>query len=283
MKKLTVKIFTIALAIIMASSMLLLTGCKEKLTIPDEYNYDDFSEYVKLADYKGIEYNEVKASDKKITSGVATKDCIANIDYEGSVNGKKFDGGAAEGYDLDLDNSNFISGFAEAIVGHSVGTNFDINVTFPEDYQSADLAGKDAVFNITLNYIKKGPQSEAEADAANQEAVFKEIIKNSDVVKYPEAELKSRTESLGSKDQAKEQVKKELILYAIAKAEGMSLSDSDYNKYGEDLLSSAGVSEDQFESSYGMSFVEFASQNNLYFTFLNQKVIEKVMEYSVAK
>ena len=284
MKKYTTKFFTVVLAIVMAISMLLFAGCKDnKLTVPDEYNYDDLSKYIKLADYKNVEYDEVKVSDEKITSGVATEDCIANIDYVGSVDGKEFDGGAAEGYDLDLDNSNFISGFAEAIVGHSVGENFDINVTFPEDYQSEDLAGKDAVFNITLNYLKKGAQSEEEAQSANQTAVSKQIVKNSKIVKYPETELKARTESLGSEDQAKEQVKNELVLHAIAQKEGLSLSESDYNKFGEDLLSNAGISEDQFESSYGMSFAEYANQNNLYASFLYQKVMEKVMEYSVAK
>lgn len=284
MKNKNKKILSIFLMTALSVSMLLLTSCGgEKLSVPDEYNYDDLSAYIKLADYKGIKYDEEKVSDEKITSGVATEDCVANIDYEGSVNGKKFDGGADKGYDLDLDNSNFISGFAEGIIGHSVGENFDIDVTFPEDYQSTELAGKAAVFNITLNYIKKGPQTENEALSLNQEKVLREIVKKSKVLKYPKAELESRTSSTGSEDKAKEQVKDELVLYAIAKAEGISLSDSDFQKYGEELLSNAGLTADKFESSYGTSFAEYASQNNLFGTFLYGKVMEKVMEYSVAK
>ena len=79
---------------------------------------------------------------------------IAVIDYEGSVNGVPFDGGKSEGYNLTIGSGNFIPGFEEQIIGHNIGETFDINVTFPTEYHSEELAGKEAVFKIVLNGIK---------------------------------------------------------------------------------------------------------------------------------
>ncbi len=78
----------------------------------------------------------------------------AVIDFEGFVDGDAFDGGKAENYNLRLGDGNFIPGFEDAIVGHSTGEEFTIDVTFPEDYNAENLAGKDAQFKITLHEIK---------------------------------------------------------------------------------------------------------------------------------
>lgn len=79
----------------------------------------------------------------------------ANIDYEGSVDGVPFDGGKAEGYDLRLGSGTFIPGFEDQIIGHKAGDEFDVKVTFPEEYHSADLAGKEAVFKTVLHEVKE--------------------------------------------------------------------------------------------------------------------------------
>jgi trigger factor len=76
-----------------------------------------------------------------------------NIDYEGFVDDVAFDGGKAEGHDLKIGSSSFIPGFEEQLVGHETGESFSINVTFPEEYSSEDLAGKDARFDVTINSI----------------------------------------------------------------------------------------------------------------------------------
>ena len=78
---------------------------------------------------------------------------IVNIDYEGFTGGEAFEGGKAEKFDLTIGSGQFIPGFEEQIIGHSLGEEFDINVKFPEEYHE-DLAGKDAVFKIKLNGIK---------------------------------------------------------------------------------------------------------------------------------
>ncbi len=82
----------------------------------------------------------------------ALKDTV-NIDFVGTVDGKEFDGGKAEGYDLTLGSGQFIPGFEEGVVGMNLGEERDVNVTFPEDYQSEELKGKPAVFKVTLHKI----------------------------------------------------------------------------------------------------------------------------------
>ncbi len=76
------------------------------------------------------------------------------IDFEGFADGVAFDGGKAEGYSLELGSGSFIPGFEEQIVGKNIGEEFDIDVTFPEEYGAENLAGKPAVFKIKLHEIK---------------------------------------------------------------------------------------------------------------------------------
>ena len=84
----------------------------------------------------------------------AKKDDTVIIDFEGFVDGKAFDGGKAEGHSLVLGSGQFIPGFEDQIIGKNIGDEFDVNVTFPEDYGAKDLAGKAAVFKVKLHEIK---------------------------------------------------------------------------------------------------------------------------------
>ena len=105
-----------------------------------------------------LESNRIQ---QPVTGRAAETGDIANIDYSGTVDGVVFTGGTAEGYDLTLGSGTFIPGFEDQIVGHNIGDNFDVTVTFPEDYgDSTDeagntitLSGKEAVFNVTLNSL----------------------------------------------------------------------------------------------------------------------------------
>ena len=127
---------------------------------------------VTLGQYKGLEVEKVSAEvtdtdvmlelekvqrqnarKVEVTDRAAQMGDIANIDYLGSVDGVPFDGGKAEGHELELGSHSFIEGFEEAIVGHNIGEEFDINVTFPEAYHAPELAGKPAVFAIKLNAL----------------------------------------------------------------------------------------------------------------------------------
>lgn len=104
-----------------------------------------------------------------VTGRAAEEGDIANIDYSGTVDGVVFTGGTAEGYDLTLGSGRMIPGFEDQIIGHNVGDNFDVTVTFPDDYgDSTDeagntitLSGKEAVFNVTLNSLSVSVLPEA--------------------------------------------------------------------------------------------------------------------------
>ena len=89
-----------------------------------------------------------------VTDRAAANGDTVNIDFVGTVDGVKFDGGEAEGYDLVLGSGSFIPGFEDQVVGMNIGEKKDVNVTFPESYQAVELAGKAAVFAVTVNKIQ---------------------------------------------------------------------------------------------------------------------------------
>ena len=90
----------------------------------------------------------------EVTDRAAQNGDIVNIDFVGTVDGVKFDGGEAEGFDLTLGSGQFIPGFEAQVVGMNIGDKKDVNVTFPENYQAEALKGKPAVFAVTLNKIQ---------------------------------------------------------------------------------------------------------------------------------
>ena len=127
---------------------------------------------VKLGAYKGlaIEKKAVKVDEKQVEDALpqeqekqarlvdvdtaAANGNTVTIDFEGTVDGVKFEGGTAENYDLELGSGTFIPGFEEQLVGTKVGDVKDVKVKFPEDYQAENLAGKDAVFACTVKAVK---------------------------------------------------------------------------------------------------------------------------------
>ena len=89
----------------------------------------------------------------EVTDGESVMGDVCTIDFDGSVDGVPFDGGKGEGYPLKLGSGNFIPGFEEQVAGHKLEEEFDVNVTFPEDYHAAELAGKAAVFKTVIHKI----------------------------------------------------------------------------------------------------------------------------------
>jgi trigger factor len=102
---------------------------------------------------------------KKITEdrALATDD-QATFDFVGKIDGEEFEGGKAENFELVIGSGQFIPGFEEQMVGINKGETKDLTVMFPEDYQSEDLAGKEAVFTVTLNEIKAKSSAELDED-----------------------------------------------------------------------------------------------------------------------
>ncbi|MBR5767502.1 MAG: trigger factor [Clostridia bacterium] len=102
----------------------------------------------------------------------AQKDDIANIDYSGSIDGVPFDGGSAAGHDLKIGSGTFIPGFEDQIIGKNIGDEFDVNVTFPEDYHAEELKGKAAVFKVKLNSLKANELPELDDEFAKDVSEF---------------------------------------------------------------------------------------------------------------
>lgn len=130
--------------------------------------------YVTLCDYSAIEIpeSEITVEDSEVDTEVdslmanfqtenqikdrAVKDGdVVNIDYVGTIDGKEFDGGSAEGANLTIGSGSFIDDFEDQLMGHKPGEEVQVKVTFPDDYSSEDVAGKDAVFATTINYISE--------------------------------------------------------------------------------------------------------------------------------
>lgn len=136
-----------------ATDIVTLPADYKNITVPKadvEYTDDMFAEATEAA------LTNHQVLDTETTDEVKDGDKIG-LDYVGSVDGVEFEGGSTNGAgsDLEIGSGTFIPGFEDQLIGHKVGENFDINVTFPNDYGSEDLAGKDAVFNITINGIYK--------------------------------------------------------------------------------------------------------------------------------
>ena len=106
---------------------------------------------------------------KEVADDEAAKDKdVANINFEGFVDGEAFDGGKAEGFDLTLGSKSFIDTFEDQIIGHKKDDEFDVNVTFPEEYHAENLKGKPAVFKVKVNSIKRKEEAELNEDLAKE-------------------------------------------------------------------------------------------------------------------
>ena len=98
-----------------------------------------------------------------------------NIDFDGYLDGERFEGGKAEDYDLVLGSKTFIEGFEDQVAGHKVGDKFDVNVTFPKDYQAKEFQGKDAKFEVEINSITEKELPEIDDEFAMDISEFETL------------------------------------------------------------------------------------------------------------
>lgn len=155
---------------------------------------------------------EVKSIQERNARMVSVEDRAAKkgdtvvIDFEGFTDGVPFDGGKAEGHSLELGSGQFIPGFEDQIIGKNIGDEFDVNVTFPEDYGAKELAGKPAVFKIKLHEIKV-----RELPAADDE--FAKDVSEFDTLKEFKADLKKK--ALERKKKAAEEAVENILVQQI--------------------------------------------------------------------
>ena len=293
MKKAIALTLTLAMAVTMAVTM---AGCgnNQKGTVTSasgkKISTDLIKGSIKLADYKGLEVyeDEIKVEDTEVqsqidnllkekqdsnvvTRGKVVESDTVNIDYTGTIklNGEdfKFDGGSATNYDLDLDNSQFIDGFAEGLIGHEVGEEVTLNLKFPKDYsqtsKDADgneltLAGKKVKFVVKINsrkvlpeltdkFVKKNYKKqygtktvdELKSYISNQlrtnkivNAVFSDYVDKCDVTAYDEKEVESIEDFNNSAMASRLQSQYKTNLDTYLKA--CKMSKKDWNKKMED-------------------------------------------------
>ena len=191
---------------------------------------------VELGEYKGIEVETtpVEVTDEDIEAEInkvreqnsrivpvedrAIEDGdIANINFEGFIDGVAFDGGKGEDYALTIGSHSFIDTFEEQLIGKNVGDNVDVNVTFPEQYQAAELAGKPATFKVEILSIKKKELPEVDED-------FVQDISEFDTVEeYKEDVKKTITER---KENAAKVEKENKIIEKIIEDSKMEIPDA---------------------------------------------------------
>ncbi|GAB3060552.1 trigger factor [Salinicoccus sesuvii] len=142
---------------------------------------------VKLGEYKGLEVEELETEvteedvQKEIDSlleshadmvvkeeGSVEEGDLVNLDFDGYLGDEQFEGGQAEGYELEIGSGNFIPGFEEQLVGMNIEEEKDINVTFPEEYHAEELAGKEATFKVKINSIKSKEVPELDEDLVKE-------------------------------------------------------------------------------------------------------------------
>lgn len=186
---------------------------------------------IEIGDYKGLKAEKViaKVDDAEVDAQInsmadrnarmiSVEDRAAEngdtviIDFEGFADGKAFDGGKAEGHSLVLGSGQFIPGFEDQIVGKNIGDEFDVNVTFPEEYGAKDLAGKDAVFKVKLHEIKV-----RELPAIDDE--FAKDVSEFDTLEALKEDIKNKTLERKQKA-AEEEVENELVQQIVDSIKG---------------------------------------------------------------
>ncbi len=157
-------------------------------------------------------YKEQASRLVTVTDRAGRNGDIANIDFEGKIDGVPFEGGKGDAFDLTLGSGQFIPGFEEQVVGHNVGDEFDVNVTFPEEYGAENLAGKDAVFTVKLNKLQLKEYPEIDDEFAKDVSEFDTLQELKDDIK---AKLQKDYD-----DKTEEEVENSLTEKLAAKLEG---------------------------------------------------------------
>ena len=248
---------------------------------------DDVSKYVTIGQYKGLSLDksveavtddmvdgrikeELQNKAEEVTEGSVQNGDVVTINYVGTKDGVAFDGGTANNYELTIGSGTFIDGFEDGIIGMKKGQTKYLDLTFPEEYSSEELAGQEVVFKVTLQSFKRAPEltddwaakntdcktaeeyrkeirttleDEAKTSAQNtlRETAWNTVLSASEVKEYPQDDL----------DTAKTEFK---TLYEnYAKQGDMTL---------EDFVKAQGISMDDFEEQ-SSQYAEYKVKQNL--------------------
>ena len=171
----------------------------------DEVTEDDVKAEIERARDRASRWIEV-------TDRAAKLDDQVNINYAGFLGEEQFQGGTAENHDLILGSGSFIPGFEDQLVGAEIGSDVDVNVTFPEQYHSEELAGKAVVFHVHVNSIREKEMPELDED------FVKEVSETANTVDEYKAEIRERLESQ-AENRAETAFENEVIEKVVENAE----------------------------------------------------------------
>jgi len=229
---------------------------------------------VTLGDYKGVEVEkvDVEVTDEDVQAELlnvqkqnarnipvedraAKMDDEVTLDFEGFIDGVPFEGGKGENYQLTLGSHSFIDTFEDQIVGKNIGEEFDVNVTFPENYQAEDLAGKPAVFKCKLNGIKETELPELDDEFASEVSEFETLDEYKEDIK---ATLKVK------KEKAAKNTKEGLVIDKIIENATMDIPEPMVETTKEQMMnefaqqiSYQGLSIEQYFQFTGMTKEKF--------------------------
>lgn len=275
MKKWT-RVFLCAAMVVLAAS-----GCKkeevkettETTEAPTETEAPTLADLpevsVTLGEYKGITVQDtyVEVTDEDIDARItqvlaanpvltevdrpAEDGDVVNIDYVGMKDGVPFDRGADDNYDLTLGSDTFIDGFEDGLIGAKAGDELSLNLTFPESYGSAELAGQDVVFDVTVNAVKEA------SDAELNDEFVQSVSEESSTVEEYRAELRKMMEDV-AREQADMQLQNDVMEKVLANATFTGMEERVEAEYAQELasmeniLSQQGTTLDEYASMYGM-------------------------------
>ena len=228
-----------------------------------EYNYD-LSKYVKVGNYKGLEYASQKASvtDEEVdveiqrrlqkaaktenskTGKVENGDTI-NISFVGKIDGKEFEGGSSESTDITVGTTQMIDGFVEGLIGKNVGESVILNLKFPDDYGKTDLQGKAVEFKVTINSKKKISVPKLNKEFVKKNSKYKTVKEYKEGVK--KELLNQKQKSIDST------VKQELWSRIINKSKAKKYPEKELNE----AMSQANKLEESYKAqaqNYGMEW-----------------------------
>jgi trigger factor len=345
-----------AILLVILSLAAVFTACGAEAVDPSigstkPYDYD-LRYFVELGTYKGIEIGpyDITVADsdiqqqisyildyykgrEEITEGIAESGNTVNIDYTGRVDGVEFAGGMAQGYDLTLGSGTFIPGFEDGIIGKTIGETFTVEVTFPEDYHSADLAGAAAEFEVVLNSVviysfptytdefvsenfdmyktkeelesairaDLSAEKEANIESTKMDDAFNAVVENSTINKLPQIEVdrgavefkEMHTKEAANygmtldqyvtdagitmaefemyaMEYAQNVVTGDLIVYSIAKAENITISEEEYapmiQAYVDNMSDVESIA--ALEELYGRDYLEYTLLYDKVYNFI---------------
>lgn len=266
------------------SAAMLLTACEASKGLE--------TDALKITQYKGVEVDQVEkpeeVSDEDVDTQIQTildqqaetkeikdravKDGdVTNIDFVGKIDGKAFDGGSAEGYDLTIGSGNFIDGFEDSIIGHKIGDTFDWDGKFPDNYGNADYAGKDVVFTITVNSISERTVPELTDELAAK------LSDKAKTVKEYKAEMKKQMEETQQQNY-EAALSGEVWEKVLENTEVKEYPDGEKEKMEEFLRKLYGAEAQQ----YGMELKEYIeTQGGMTEEDFNKQILEPAVEQNV--